>query len=39
MSRELVKHILVDNGSDLPATLAFNFEISRASVGYGFQKF
>ena len=39
MNHKFVKHIFLENGSNLPTTLALNFEITRASKNHGFQKF
>ena len=35
----LVKHILIDNGSDLLKILAFNFETGRVTVDYDLDMF
>ena len=39
MTSKVVKHILVDNRSDLSTILVFNFDIGRKNVDYGIQKF
>ena len=37
--KQLVKNVLVNNGKNLSKALAFNFEIGRANVDFGFHKF
>ena len=38
MIHKFVKHIFLDNGSNLSTSLAFIFEIIRANKNNGFQK-